>query len=205
MLDDLKMIHMRDVQDMLGVAGRQWQTLETAFDVPSSVDVTGLQSWCRDQLAQWEPQVATGRNPAKQLALELMGKSVVIYSGDALASAADRWKACINHNAKQLAWRGQLSDDEILGWTKQPVGKVYAVVELRSEFEGELVRKRFEACQRLLSGVRPAPITINASGETALHQVVYCSLLADFVSVYLALLNGINPAANDIIDKLNRS
>lgn len=180
MLDDLKMIHERDAQDMLGMAGRQWPMVE------------------------WGPQIATSRNLAKQLALELMGKTVVIYSGQGLDQAADRWKQCINRNAKQLAWRGQLSDDEILGWTKQPVNKVYAVIELRSNLEDGLTRKRFEACQRLLSGVRPAPITIESKGKTAQQQVAYCLALADFASVYLALLNGLNPAASDIIDKVNR-
>jgi glucose/mannose-6-phosphate isomerase len=165
---------------MLGVAGRQWQMLE------------------------WEPQVATSRNQAKQLALELMGKTVVIYSGNSLGQAADRWKVCINRNAKQLAWRGQLSDEEILGWTKQPVNKIYAVIELRSNLDDEPTRKRFKACQHLLSGVRPAPIIVEPKGETELQQIAYCSALADYVSVYLALLNGLNPAAKGILDKVNR-
>jgi glucose/mannose-6-phosphate isomerase len=184
MLDDLKMIHERDTQDMLGGALRRWQAVA--------------------QSSHWDPQVATSRNQAKQLALELMGKTVVIYSTRQLHEAAESWKTSLNQYAKQLAWCGELSDAEILGWTKQPVNKQYAVVELRSNLDDAAERRRFEAVERYLSGMRPAPLTVDSEGQAAEQQVAYCLALGDFVAIYLALLNGLDPAARDIIDKVNR-
>jgi glucose/mannose-6-phosphate isomerase len=196
LLDDLKMIHERDSQDLLGAACRAWKNIgeenrETA-------------AWLRDRLAGWEPMVPTSKNLAKQLALELIGKTVVIYGGEVLDEAAGVWKTSINSNAKQLAWKGELSDAEILGWTKQPVSKPYAVVELRSNLEPEMIRQRFADSQRLLSGLRPAPHVIEALGEDVSQQSLYCSTLGEVVSVYLALLNGLDPAKREVLSKLQK-
>ncbi len=35
MLDDLKFIHQRDSQDALGIAEKQWQQLDTKFELPN--------------------------------------------------------------------------------------------------------------------------------------------------------------------------
>lgn len=184
MLDDLKIIHQRDVHDSLGVADRRWREVR--------------------QAAEWAPQVATKRNLAKQLALELLGKTIVVYAGEQLAVVAGDWKQAINRYAKQLAWKGELNDDEIIGWTKQPVHKLYAVVELRTELETELVSKRWVAVGRLLSGMRPAPLVVDAQGSTLDEQVLYCRALGEFVAIYLALLNGLDPSDRGIVDKLHR-
>lgn len=184
MLDDLKMIHQRDAHDVLGGAARHWQA------VP--------------QVADWDPQVTTGRNLAKQLALELMGRTVVIYGAGQLAAAAKVWKHHINQYAKQLAWQGEWDDAEILGWTKQPVHKLYAVVELHSSLEAESTRRRFLVAGRLLSGMRPVPVMVTAEGRTIEEQLAYCRALGEFTAAYLALLNGLDPSANDIIGKMNK-
>ena len=42
MLDDLKLIHERDTDDTLGIAGRQWQQLTEKFDV--NVDGSGIEN-----------------------------------------------------------------------------------------------------------------------------------------------------------------
>lgn len=87
-------------------------------------------------IAGWRPEVPTGKNPAKQLAQELMGRSVVIYSGPLMVPAAYKWKIAINENAKQLAWYNTLPEfnhNEFMGWTEQPVDKPYAVIDIRSD------------------------------------------------------------------------
>jgi glucose/mannose-6-phosphate isomerase len=156
----------------------------------------------------WLPTVPTAKNQAKQIAQELMGKSVVVYSGPLLFPAAYKWKINVNENAKQIAWCNQLPEfnhNEFLGWTEQPVQKPYAVVDLRSNLEHPRVQKRFEVTERLLSGKRPAPIVINAEGHNLLEQLLWTITLGDFVSIYLALLNGLNPAPVDMLEKLKKA
>lgn len=164
--------------------------------------------WLKTQVGQWLPTVPAEKNLAKQLAQECMGKSVVIYAGPKLYSAAYKWKININENAKQVAWCNQLPEfnhNEFLGWSSHPVDKPYAVIDLRSDLEHARVQKRFDITEKLLSGQRPSPLQVQAEGDTLLRQLLWVITLGDFVSVYLALLNGLNPTPVDLIEKLKGS
>ncbi len=160
-----------------------------------------------EAVKQWLPTVPTSQNPAKQLAQELMGQSVVVYAGPKLAPAAYKWKISINENAKQVAWWNyfpELNHNEFIGWSKQPIDKPYAVVDLRGSCEHERITKRFEVTERLLSGMRPQPHVVQAQGENAFQQLVWTVAFGDFVSLYLALLNGLNPAPVDLVEKFKQ-
>lgn len=156
----------------------------------------------------WRPDVPTASNPAKQIAQELVGKSVVVYGGPNMYPAAYKWKISCNENAKHIAWANQypeLNHNEFIGWSKQPVDKPYAMVELRSNFEHARVQKRFVVTERLLSGMRPSPIVVTAEGTTVLEHLLWCVLFGDFVTIYLALLNGLNPAPVELVEKFKKA
>jgi glucose/mannose-6-phosphate isomerase len=164
--------------------------------------------WLQGEVAAWVPTVATKDNPTKQLALELVGKSVVVYSGPKLSPAANKWKICTNENAKTVAWTNQYPEfnhNEFIGWSSHPIDKPYGVIEIRSNLEHERVQKRFEVSERLLSGKRPAPHVVVPEGETLLKQLLWTSNYGDFTSLYLALLNGLNPTPVDLVEKLKVS
>lgn len=196
----------------------RYATWYTAKALAAVCDTAGLTSgkasaiaseagWLKAQIEGWLPEVPTKQNLAKQIALELAGKSVVVYAGPALAAAARAWKVAINENAKQVAWCGEYPEfnhNEFTGWSEQPVTKPYAVIELRSHLEDQRVQWRFEASERLLSGRRPAPLVVVPDGESLLRQLLYVSSLGDFVSVYLALLNGVDPVSLPLVDKLKK-
>ncbi len=169
------------------------------------VELKAAAEWLKDQTAQWKADVSTADNSAKQLALELFGKSVVVYSGPKLFPAANKWKICMNENAKNVAWTNQYSEfnhNEFVGWTSHPTQKPYAVVEIRSNLEHPRIQKRFEVTERLLSGLRPTPEVVEPKGETLLEQLLWASNYGDYVSLYVALLNGLNPTPVDLVEKL---
>jgi glucose/mannose-6-phosphate isomerase len=170
--------------------------------------LTQAAAYIDDAVQAWLPTVPAAQNPAKQLAQELLGKSVVVYGGSKLAPAAYKWKISVNENAKQVAWWGQLPEfnhNEFLGWSGQPTDKPYAVVDLRSSLEHPRVQKRFEVSARLLSGMRPEPHVVNAKGETLLEQLLWTVAFGDFVTIYLALLNGVNPAPVVLVEKFKKA
>lgn len=190
--------------------GYQYRALVELFAQTSLADgeVAQLEEaadWLKGQMADWTAVVPVARNPVKQLAQELMGRSPVVYAGPLLAPAAYKWKISFNENAKNVAWYNILPEfnhNEFLGWTSHPVDKPYVVIDLRSVLEHPRVRKRFEVTDRLLSGQRPAAHVINAQGETLIQQLLWTIAYGDFVSLYLALLNGLNPSPVDLIEKL---
>ena len=161
--------------------------------------------WLSGQLGSFGAEVPTDKNPAKQLALELVGKSVVVYSGPLMFPAANKFKICCNENAKNVAWVNQLPEfnhNEFIGWSSHPEDKPYAVVDFRSNLEHERVQKRFLVTERLLSGKRPAPEVVEPVGETVLQQLLWSANFGDYVSLYLALLNGLDPTPVDLVEKL---
>lgn len=167
-------------------------------------ELTQYSPFLHDATAQWRPDVPAAQNQAKQIALELMGKSVVVYTGPKMSPAAYKWKISINENAKQIAWWNEFPEfnhNEMLGWTEQPVQKPYATILLKSNFEHPRVQKRFEITNQVLSGKMPAPIIIEPKGGTLIERLLYTIALGDFVSIYLALLNNLNPTPVDLIEK----
>lgn len=159
-------------------------------------------------VGKWRADVPTAQNPAKQLAQELIGRSVVVYGGSKLFPAAYKWKISFNENAKQIAWCDEIPEfnhNEFIGWSKQPVDKPYAVIDLRSTLENPRIQKRFEVSERLLSGMRPAPHVVNAEGDGLLQQLLWTITYGDFVTLYVALLNGLNPAPVDLVEKFKKA
>lgn len=156
-------------------------------------------------LKGYSPDVPTVQNPAKQLALELMGSSPVIYASNLFYPVAYKWKISINENAKNVAWAGEYPEfnhNEFLGWSSHPVQRPYKVVDLRSSLDHLQIQKRFEISDRLLSGRRPAAEVVQLQGDSVLEQMLYGTTFGDFVSLYLALLNGLDPTPVDLIEKM---
>ncbi len=164
-------------------------------------------SHLEESIATWLVDVPTAQNPAKQLALDIVGTSPVIYAGAALWPAAYKWKISFNENAKNVAWAGEYPEfchNEFIGWSVAPVEKPYSVIDLRSSFDYERVTKRFEIVDRLLSGKRPAAKVVQAQGSTLLQQLVWTIAFGDFVSLYVGILNGIDPTPVDLVERLKK-
>jgi len=170
-------------------------------------ELASVGGWLKDQLQEFKATVPTEQNYAKQLALKLVGKTVITYAGPLLFPAANKLKICVNENAKNLSWTNQYPEfnhNEFIGWSSHPVEKPFAVVEIRSRLEHERTQKRFEVSERLLSGMRPHPIVVEPRGETLLQQLAWSFALGDFVSIYLGILNGVNPTPVELVEKLKK-
>ena len=160
-----------------------------------------------ESVKSWTATVPTTQNEAKKLALEMAGKSPVIYAGPLMSPVAYKWKISFNENAKNVAWWNEYPEfnhNEMIGWSSHPIEKPYAVVDLRSNLEHPRVQKRFEVTERLLSGLRPAPHIVNIQGENLLQQIVWAVAFGDFVTIYTALLNNVDPAPVDLVEKFKK-
>ncbi len=174
------------------------ESLEQLNEVASRLETT---------VKQWTPDMPAGHNVAKQLAEQLAGKTAIVYAGPKMLPAAFKWKISVNENAKNTCWANVLPEfnhNEMIGWSSHPVEKPFAVVNLLSSFEHPRVLQRFEVTERLLSGLRPKAINVQAVGESALEHMLYLILLGDFSSLYLAVLNGVNPTPVALVEKFKK-
>jgi len=171
-------------------------------------EATKASVFLKESLGAWLPTVPSNENTAKKLALELAGKSVVIYAGPLLAPAAYKWKISFNENAKNIAWWNQLSElnhNEISGWISHPVQKPYGVAELQSSLDHPRIARRYEVMNQMLSGKMPAPEIVSAKGDTKLEQLLWSVMFGDFVSIYLALVNNVDPSPVDLQENFKKN
>ncbi|RLI25617.1 MAG: bifunctional phosphoglucose/phosphomannose isomerase [Candidatus Hecatellales archaeon] len=148
-------------------------------------------------------------NPAKRLALTLHGGLPAIYGFREYSTVAYRFKTQLNENSKIFCkWEvfPELNHNEVVGWEKlQPflLGKIRLII-FRDEREPEDLRAMIEAFKEVTSG-RGLQITeVYAEGRGKLSRMLYLVYLSDYVSFYLALLNGVDPTPIASISSLKR-
>lgn len=168
-------------------------------------EIASSYDWIKSECNKWGGDVSVVDNYAKQLALQAVGKTAVFFSGTFAYPAAYKWKTCFNETAKNLSFLCEFPEfnhNEMLGWTSHPVEKPFAIFDIISNLEHPQILKRIDISDRLLSGKRPKAITINLAGDSAFKQLLWGCILADFVSIYLAVLNGIDPMEVRLIESL---
>jgi glucose/mannose-6-phosphate isomerase len=144
--------------------------------------------------------VLQSRNLAKKMAIRLGGRAVVVLGGErGLAAVAVRWKGQLNENAKQLAWASTLPEmnhNEVDGFAgpKVAVGRLAAVL-LRDADEHPRIAMRFDWLSAYLrrQGIPVIPVAV--PGDDSVARLLACAALGDFVSYYLAMVNGVDPSA----------
>jgi glucose/mannose-6-phosphate isomerase len=155
------------------------------------------------------PNVPTAQNPAKQLALALYGKIPVLYGSQGYRGAvAVRWKGQFNENAKLAAFANvfpEQNHNEILAWTLATrQAQNWAVLFLRDKKEAtEMPRiaHRVEVTKGVI-GTAAEIHEVWAEGDSLLARMMYLAHYADYVTVYLAMLNAICPTDIASIDHL---
>ncbi|MCA9340967.1 SIS domain-containing protein [Candidatus Saccharibacteria bacterium] len=168
-------------------------------------DLASVHDWLKDEAKLWQKSVPTVNNQAKQLAELAVGKTPVFYGGDITKCLTYKWKISWNENAKNVAFYNtypEVNHNEFIGWTSHPVEKPFIIFDMLSNFEHPRILKRFEISDRLLSGRRPKANTLNLAGDSLLKQLCWGHLLADFTSIYLGILNGVDPGPVPLVTKL---
>ncbi|MHB8646660.1 MAG: bifunctional phosphoglucose/phosphomannose isomerase [Thermomicrobiales bacterium] len=149
------------------------------------------------------PAVPENGNPAKQMARALFGKIPAIYGGTMLAPVARGWKAKLNGYAKTTALFDMLPEvnhTSTVGYAfPVQLAEHLAVVQLRSSYDHPRVRVHWQVTTDLLDR-RGIPYGIvEAQGRSRLAQMLWTLAFADWAAYYLALLNGIDPTAEEAI------
>jgi glucose/mannose-6-phosphate isomerase len=145
---------------------------------------------------------------AKELARGLHGTIPQIAGSGPTGPVAYRWKTQINENAKVPCFCAELPEldhNEIVGWDGAPdLGRFSAVFLDDSDLHPR-VRQRIELTRGLIAGRGAPTFRVESAGETRLERIVSLVLLGDLVSVYLAVLRGVDPAPVAVVDHLKEA
>jgi glucose/mannose-6-phosphate isomerase len=162
-----------------------------------------------DLAARYGLDVPESRNRAKSIARTLAGKVVAIYGSNGLLEpAAVRWRGQLEENAKNLSFHHllpEMNHNELVGW-RIPADALsrIAVVFLRDAGEHPQVRRRFEAT---VEAIRPMAAEVHevwSEGRSLLARLFSVIYLGDYVSLYAAWLNGVDPTPVEAIEALKR-
>lgn len=150
----------------------------------------------RRERATYLLEVAESENPAKRIAGQLSGKTPVLFGVHPTTEAvAMRWKAQLNENAKVTCLFGvypELTHNEIVNVAHRP-HPGHVMVLLRDPQDPPLLTRQLEFARDIMRPSLDSVIELVAQGEDALSRQMSLSYLGDWVSVYLALMNDIDP------------
>jgi glucose/mannose-6-phosphate isomerase len=154
-----------------------------------------------DLAERWGPDAAE-ESEAKALARTLQGTVAVVHGAGPTSAAARRWKTQLNENAEAAAFAAELPEqnhNEICGWERGRRVAPLAGVFLEDPDHHPRVRRRFELTAAELERAGAPALRVGARGDTRLERVLSLVLLGDLVSVYLAVLDGVEPGPVDVL------
>ncbi len=171
-----------------------------------AIDFDALIAHLKATVAKYEIEVPFEKNPTKQLAEQLHGKLSTLYGlGGWQHIVANRWKCQINENAKCMTFANifpELCHNEILGWVKaKDQNANWVSIVLEDGSESAKMKKRSEVVARLTADTTET-VTVRAEGANLIEKMLSLALYGDFVSLYLAALNGVDPENIDSINIL---
>lgn len=142
---------------------------------------------------------------AKSIARELQGTVPVVHGSGATVAVARRWHTQINENVKTAAFWSELPEanhHEICGWERGPQRAPLSAVFLHDSDNHPRVVRRIELMADDVAASGAPSIQVGARGESRFERVLAQVLLGDLVSVYLAVLEGVDPTPIEAIDRL---
>jgi len=131
---------------------------------------------------------------------------VPIVAGAGLTTAiAYRWKTQVNENAKVPSYAQELPEmdhNEIEGWHSGGELGRFSAVFLDDDDTHPRVKERMEVTSRLIRPGAAGVHRVNSRGRTPVERVFSLVLLGDLVSLYLAVLRGVDPEPVELLSAL---
>ena len=146
-------------------------------------------------------------NEPMAVAEQLHGSLPIIYAGgDRLDAIVLRWRGQICENAKQLAYGHvfpEMNHNELVGWQELPdLLRQAVVVFLRDKGVHRRIQRREELTKQLVGERAKNTLEVWSEGKSYLARLFSLVYFGDWVSFYLAILNGVDPVPVHAIDLL---
>jgi glucose/mannose-6-phosphate isomerase len=172
---------------------------------PPADDIHRAAAAMRDRLKQCLPE--SENNACLDLAKKIHGTIPVIYAEqDHLDAVAWRFKGQISENAGCLAFVSvfpESNHNELVGWDElYGLDKKLTIIMLRDSQDHRRIRARMDIVSQYLEAKGYKVVNLKVENGEGLTKIFLWIQYVDFVSYYLALLNGVNPTPVEPIDYL---
>jgi glucose/mannose-6-phosphate isomerase len=153
------------------------------------------------------PEKPVDGNVAKGLAVGVNGSVPMVYGFGVFRGVAQRFKTQFNENAKvpsKWEYFSEVDHNEVVGWERAgELAGCFSAVFIRDKSESEAIRSRIEITKGLMPGGSKL-FEVWSRGEGVLARMLSAVCIGDFVSVYLALLRGVDPTPVNTISLLKK-
>lgn len=185
------------VAEALGVVEDATATVEEAVDGASVVV---------DQHAGTGPEHGAAEPPALGFARQMHDHVIVVSGAGHTEAVAHRWKAQVNENAKVPCFANaypELCHNELVGWEfARSTGARWALVELMPFEASDAIRARFDITRRIVADSLDVDLRFEPRSRSRAAATFEQLSWGDHVSIFLALLRGIDPTPVDRIHQL---
>jgi glucose/mannose-6-phosphate isomerase len=171
-------------------------------ELRSEVDVAAAQM--EALVDRWGPAAGDDAAP-KRLALATHESITTIAGAGPTIPVAYRWKTQLNENAKVPAFSHELPEldhNDIVGWDGATAFGPFTAVFLDDTDLHPRERRRIALTRELIAPKARETFVLEGEGKTTLARIFSLVLLGDLMSVYRAILRGIDPAPVDVIEAL---
>jgi glucose/mannose-6-phosphate isomerase len=176
---------------LLGIAQKLGWVADKNADVSEAIRI--MEEWG----TTINPVVPESQNLAKQLAQWLVNRIPFVYGAEHLAQVAVRWQGQFNENAKNFAGHGilpELNHNTVEGFGHPDgVGEPLTVFILRSDRYHPRNGLRCDITSEILRKNGIVWEEVRPRGQSRLAEALSLIHFGDWISYYLALLNGENP------------
>ncbi len=153
--------------------------------------------------------VSAEKNICKQIASMLHKRYCIIYgTADTTEAVANRWRQQIAENSKALSSSNvlpEMNHNEVVGWRfPKDLIKDFRVIMLCDKDDHKRTRERVRITTEIVKRSGAEVLVLERESGKRLARVYSLIYMGDFVSFYLAILNGINPTPVEIIDYLKK-
>jgi glucose/mannose-6-phosphate isomerase len=189
------MVVVLEVAALCGVS----ESLRSEIDVAAAHTEQLLASWAPGGTQEDAP------NSPKELARGLNGTIPQIAGAGLTAPIAYRWKTQFNENAKLPAFWNELPEldhNEIVGWEAAPALGPFSAVFLDDAYLHPRIRQRIELTRGLIAGAGAPTFRVETEGVTPTERLLSLTVLGDLVSLYVAVLRGIDPTPVPVLGHL---
>ena len=143
-------------------------------------------------------------NRAKQLASGLLDRLILVYGAGIFGGVARRWKTQLNENSKVTAFVELLPEahhNSVVGFSAASLASDRSVaLLLKPRTLHPRLELRYQVTEELLDRESIVHETVEGRGTSALCQILSAVSLGDYVSYYLALVQGLDPSPVAAID-----
>ncbi len=166
----------------------------------------GFKQYLVDAIVLLDAEEEAIKTEAKAIAGRLKDKLPVIYSDSKFEGVSIRFRQQINENSKMLCWHHvvpEMNHNELVGWRAK--NDNIAVVFIRNNDDFPRNQERMEFTKEVVKQYASDIIEIYSKGDSDIVRSIYLIHLTDWVSSYLAELNGVDAVEIDVINKLKNN